>query len=92
MSVIHYCSVRTFIPAEGSSPLFTASFPFFGLLINAPVPEAVPGTAKACLGPFRAELLPLLLSLALVLATTGISCFDWRTAKSSRRALLVEGA
>ncbi len=77
-------------PAGGSSPLFTASTPFFTLPASAPAPATVPGTAWACLGPVRAVPLPLFLSLALVLATTGISCFDWRMTNSSRRALLVD--
>lgn len=81
------------VPEGTSSPRFAASSPALLLPMLVPAPEAPPGAASAlCLGPDAAVPLPLALSRELALATTGMSCLDWRITSSSRRALLAEGA
>ena len=68
-----------------------------GPSLPRPTPAEEPGPVAieakgVCLGPDPVLPLPFALSLALVLATTGISCFDCRTTNSSRRALVAGGA
>ena len=81
------------VPEGTSSPRFTPSIPALLLPIAVLVPDPVPEAARGpCLGPDAAVPLPLALSRELLLATTGMSCLDWRMTNSSRRALLLEGA
>lgn len=88
-----WACVNNCVPEGNSSPRLAPSIPALLLPIPVPVPDPVPGAARApCLGPDAAVPLPLALSRELVLATTGMSCLDWRMTNSSRRALLLEGA